>query len=117
MWLQNKLWACVWIGFAVFVAQYIELQHVILHDYVPGKPRYRLNRLFFNIALACFAGWCCGAAYLIVWVKVILTITILSVVSLICFCIAFWPVWGILTLPIVWFIFMGSINLCHFVPL
>ena len=33
------------------------------------------------------------------------------------FIFAFWPVWGILTLPIIWFLFLGALNLAHFVPL
>lgn len=33
------------------------------------------------------------------------------------FIISFWPVWGFLTLPIVFVFFMGMLHLAHFVPL
>ena len=33
------------------------------------------------------------------------------------FVVSFWPVWGFLTLPIVWFLFLGALNLAHFSPL
>jgi len=31
--------------------------------------------------------------------------------------VAFWPVWGFFTLPIIWFLFLGALNVAHFVPL
>jgi len=33
------------------------------------------------------------------------------------FIISFWPVWGFLSLPIVFILFMGMLHLAHFVPL
>lgn len=33
------------------------------------------------------------------------------------FVVSFWAVWGLLTLPIIWFLFLGALNLAHFVPL
>lgn len=37
--------------------------------------------------------------------------------SLIAFCVAFWPVWGWLTIPGIFVLFLGALNLSHFVPL
>ena len=33
------------------------------------------------------------------------------------FTVSFWAVWGLFTLPIIWFLFLGALNLAHFVPL
>ena len=72
------------------------------------------------------------AAYLIIWLKYIKKIpgeweeywpqaipiaTGCAVGSLFAFCAAFWPVWSVLSLPIVFFLFLGALNLAHFVPL
>jgi hypothetical protein len=48
---------------------WLQLPEVILNGYTPGKPSRQLNRFAFNIALACFGGWCCIASYLIIWLK------------------------------------------------
>ena len=72
------------------------------------------------------------AAYLILYVKYILkypgdweeyspraipVATVCAVGSLIAFCAAFWPVWGWLTIPAIFCLFLGVLNLAHFVPL
>ena len=33
------------------------------------------------------------------------------------FCVSFWPIWGFLALPIVFFLFLGALNLAHFIPI
>ena len=148
---------------------------VVIDGYVPGKPHLELNRFFFNVGLAGFAGWMCVAAYLVLWLKYIKKIeqeweeyspraipiaTACAVGSLIAcaappvrapralrspstvdapgaaapaghtdrpplprcpgwhrFVTSFWPIWGLLALPIVFFLFLGVFNLAHFVPL
>ena len=42
--------------------------------------------------------------------------TAAAVTSLISFCVAFWPIWGILSIPLVFVLFLGALNLAHFVP-
>ena len=71
------------------------------------------------------------AAYLILWVKYVKKFpgeweeywpqaipiaTVLAVGSLIGFCVAFWPVWGWLTIHAIFVLFLGVLNLAHFVP-
>ena len=71
------------------------------------------------------------AAYLILWVKYIKKFpgeweeywpqaipiaTVLAVGSLVAFVVAFWPVWGWLTIPGIFVLFLGVLNLAHFVP-
>ena len=71
------------------------------------------------------------AAYLIIWVKYIKKFpgeweeywpqaipiaTVMAVSSLVAFCVAFWPVWGWLTIPGIFVLFLGVLNLAHFVP-
>jgi len=33
------------------------------------------------------------------------------------FVVAFWPLWGWLTIPAIFILFLGVLNLAHFVPL
>ena len=87
---------------------------------------------FFNVGLAGFGGWLLVAAYLILYVKYYLNVpgeweeyspraiplaTICSVCSLIAFVVALWPVWGFLTIPAIFCLFLGALNIAHFVPL
>ena len=86
---------------------------------------------WFNVGLAGFGGWLLMAAYLILWVKYIKKYngewedywpqaipiaTFMAVSSLIAFVVAFWPVWGWLTIPGIFVLFLGVLNLAHFVP-
>ena len=134
-WLEfawQKLFALLWISVAVGIGYVIELPEVVMHGHAPSRPHRRMNRFLFNVALAGFVGWLLIAAYLIVWVKYIKRVateweeyapraipvaTICAVGSLFAFCAAFWPVWSVLSLPIVFFLFLGALNLAHFVPL
>ena len=83
------------------------------------------------MGLAGFGGWLLMAAYLIFWVKYIKKFagewedywpqaipiaTVMAVSSLVAFIIAFWPVWGWLTIPGIFVLFIGVLNLAHFVP-
>lgn len=87
---------------------------------------------FFNIGLAGFGGWLLVAAYLILYLKYYMKIpgeweeyspraipvaTVCAVMSLIAFVVAFWPVWTWLTIPAIFCLFLGALNLAHFVPL
>ena len=79
-----------------------------------------------------FGAWLLMAAYLILylkyfkkisgewedyWPQAIPIATSCAVGSLLAFCVAFWPVWGWLTVPGIFVIFLGVLNLAHFVPL
>ena len=90
------------------------------------------NSFWFNVGLAGFGGWLCMAAYLILWVKYIKKYqgeweeywpqsipiaTVLAIGSLIGFVVAFWPVWGWLTIPGIFVLFLGALNSAHFVPI
>ena len=76
---------------------------------------------WFNVGLAGFGGWLLMAAYLILWVKYIKKYngewedywpqaipiaTFMAVSSLIAFVVAFWPVWGWLTIPAIFVLFL-----------
>lgn len=134
-WLEytwRKLLALLWILCALALGMWLQLPEVILNGYTPGKPSRQLNRFAFNIALACFGGWCCIASYLIIWLKYVKKIeseweehspraiplaTISAVLSLFAFCGAFWPLYGLLSIPIVFLLFLGALNTAHFVPI
>ena len=96
------------------------------------SPCTPLHSFSFNIGLAGFGGWLLMAAYLILYLKYIKKLpgewedywpqaipiaTTCAVASLLGFVVAFWPVWGWLTLPAIFFLFLGVLNLAHFVPL
>jgi hypothetical protein len=96
------------------------------------RARSRSCSFFFNIGLSGFCGWLLMAMYLIVYLKYIKKIsvewedywpqaipaaTVMAVLSLLGFIVAFWPVWGWLTLPAIFILFLGVLNLAHFVPL
>ena len=134
-WLEyawRKLLALLWILVALALAVYLQLPDIVLTGATRDKPHRPMNGFLFNVALACFGGWGCIAAYLIVWVKyvqkdtreweevsprAIPIATILAVLSLFSFCGAFWPLWGFLSVPIVFMLFLGVLNTAHFVPI
>jgi hypothetical protein len=105
-----------------------------LHRLVCPLPAARLSlarRFWFAIGLTGFGGWLLMAAYLIIWVKYIKKFpgewedywpqaipiaTFCAISSLIAFVVAFWPVWGWLTIPGIFVLFLGVLNLAHFVP-
>jgi hypothetical protein len=112
--LLRKLQASLWIAFALGVAHFVDLRHVITDDSVTGRPEHKLHRCarrvrtlplfpvagvahalparaplptracapharrpgrgFFKLGLCCFGLWSLIAAYLIVYVKVILNV-------------------------------------------
>jgi len=131
-WALFKLHALLWIIIASALALYTQLFEVIVDGHPPADPSRQLNRFFFNVGLSGFGGWLLMAMYLIVYLKYIKKIavewedywpqaipvaTVMAVVSLLSFCVAFWPVWGWLTLPSIFILFLGVLNLAHFVPL
>jgi len=130
--VMRKFWAVVWVGFALFIAKVVDLWHVVTEDYVTGRPQFRLHRGYFKLGIICFALWVAVATYLVVWVKYVLKVeqeweeyaprsipfaTCCGVVGIVSFIVAFWPVWGLLTLPICFVLFMGLLHSAHFVPL
>jgi len=134
-WLEyafKKLSALLWIVVAASLVWYIKLPDVIVASYDPDNKGKQLAMFWFNVGLAGFAGWCLMALYLVIWLKYIKRIeveweeyspraipiaTVCAVSSLLGFVVSFWAVWGLLTLPIIWFLFLGALNLAHFVPL
>jgi len=134
-WLEyawRKLNALLWIIVACAIAWFVHLPDIVVHGHPPDKPHRQLNRFFFNVGLAGFSFWLCMAAYLILWLKYAKRIeveweeyspraipiaTASAVGSLISVVVAFWPIWGFLTPVIVFFLFLGLLNLAHFVPL
>jgi len=130
--ILSKLHALLWIVIAGSVAAYTELLEVIIEGHPPHDPKRQLNRFFFNIGLAGFGGWLMVAAYLIFYVKYYLkwqgewedyspraipVATVCAVGSLVAFTVAFWPVWTWLTIPSIFVLFLGALNIAHFVPL
>ena len=134
-WLEyaaRKLFALLWVVIAGGLAWYIRLLDVIVDGHVPGKPERQLARFYFNIGVTGFALWLCMAAYLIVWVKYIKKFpgeweeywpkaipiaAVCAALSCLGFIIAMWPIWGFLSLPIMFFLLMGGIQSAHFIPL
>jgi len=130
--ILRKFWATVWVGFALFVAKAIHLWDVVTEGHLPKAPHLHLHRGYFKLGLICFGLWVVVAAYLVVWVKYILKVqeeweeyspraipfaTCCGLVGIISFIVSFWPIWGFLTFPIVFVLFMGMLHFAHFVPL
>jgi len=128
----HKLHALLWIVVASALTMWTQLPEVVMQGHAPKRPDRELNRFFFNVGLAGFGGWVCMAAYLILYLKYIKKIpgewedywpqaipiaTAFAVGSLLAFVIAFWPIWGFLTIPAIFVLFLGVLNLAHFVPL
>ena len=114
------------------LAMYVDLLDLLVLGHPPARPEAQMNRFFFYVGLAGFGGWLSMAAYLILYLKYIRKIpgeweeywpqaipiaTVCAVSSLVAFCVAFWPVWSWLTIPCVFVLFLGVLNLAHFVPL
>ena len=134
-WLKyalHKLHAILWIVIAGALAWWTKLYEICTEGHPPTRPEVEINRFFFNVGLAGFGGWLLMAAYLIVYLKYIKQIpgeweeywpqaipvaTGCAVTSLLAFCIAFWPVWTWFTIPAIFVLFLGILNLAHFVPL
>ena len=130
--ILHKLHALLWLVVASALAMYVDLLDLLVLGHPPARPEAQMNRFFFYVGLAGFGGWLCMAAYLILYLKYIRKIpgeweeywpqaipiaTVSAVSSLVAFCVAFWPVWSWLTIPCVFVLFLGVLNLAHFVPL
>ena len=104
----------------------------LLRERVTTRQPFPVCSFAFSIGLTGFGGWLLMAAYLIIWVKYIKKFpgeweeywpqaipiaTVCALSSLAGFVVAFWPVWGWLTIPCVFVLFLGVLNTAHFVPL
>eukprot|EP00850_Spirogloea_muscicola_P002483 SM000009S23612 [mRNA] locus=s9:1037540:1038456:- [translate_table: standard] len=85
----------------------------------------------FNVGLLCVAINTCIFLYLAVWVRhlrnsaedfnvvapgAIPTATILGLSSYILFCYSLWPIWGILTMPLLFTLFMAFVVVSPYLP-
>ena len=137
----RKLLAALWLVLALAVATAIKLPDVLRHGHLPKSmptyvarvgPENAYNLFAFRIGLAGFVAWLAIACYLIIWLKYMLQMpgeweelapraipvaTGCAVGSILGFVAALWPIWSVMTLPIVFFLFLGVLNLAHFVPL
>lgn len=123
--IANKMHAACWVGGAAFVMYYTDFWLVLLAD-------DRVNRIALDISLLCGGAFMAIGFYLIVWLgyikqskykwevmapRAVPTATGFGVIGVITFMVAFWPVWGLLTLPITILYLIGTLFLAHFIPL
>jgi hypothetical protein len=122
--VANKLHAAFWVGLAVFAVVYTQLWDVVLFD-------ERVSRGWFNGGLVFLAVQVGLVFYLTVWLRYVRGITMeweaycprvlnasiwTGAVAFLLFCVALWPVFGLLTAPLLLLIIMGLIMLTHFMP-
>jgi hypothetical protein len=122
--ITAKLHALFWVVLSIFVAYKTEVVKVVLYS-------NKINRIALNLAVLAFSANFAIMMYLMIWIPVVKksripieiscprlipTATILGVLALLFYMIAFWPIWGILSPLIVLILFMGLMFLSHFIP-
>eukprot|EP00744_Colponema_vietnamica_P006835 GILI01009901.1.p1 GENE.GILI01009901.1~~GILI01009901.1.p1 ORF type:complete len:208 (+),score=42.28 GILI01009901.1:41-625(+) len=123
-WLNRKAHALFWVALACAVIYYSNFFRVIWEcPYV--------NRIFFNLGLICVGVNIAITFYLSVYLpyiakvtqewdeycpRVIPTATIVGCSAFVLFLFGLWPVWGWLTILILFSLFMGFLMSAHFLP-
>lgn len=122
--ISNKLHAAIWVGGSIFVLYYTDFFRLAWAD-------ERVNRIALDISLICDGAFMAIGFYLVVWLgmvkgntyewnvvapNMVPTAAGFSALATITFMIAFWPVWGLLTLPITALFVMGILFSAHFIP-
>ncbi|CAM6027781.1 unnamed protein product [Sphagnum balticum] len=125
---QRRFENFLWIAAATFAIYYGDsekhLFHVLFYD-----PRIR--RIPFNLGLVCLAINAVIFAYLAVWLRHIIkteekweliapaaipSATLIGLTACLLFSIALWPIWGILTLPLLFTLFMAFVVISPYLP-
>lgn len=122
--VATKIQALAWVVAGSFVAYQTDLPFVLLSD-------ARVDRPWFNVAVAAFAVNSVLCFYLCVWLPYVARVTLewnvycprviptMTAVGLVCgvaLLRGLWPVWGLLTPVILALFFMACLMSLHFVP-
>ena len=122
--VRSKCEATLWVGGCIWLLSYLDFIHVVLES-------NKVDRLWFNMGIIAFLVNVVIFSYLAFWLpyiakvdeewedycpRVIPTATLVGLFSTLCIVIGLWPIYGILTLPILFVFFMGSIMAVHFMP-
>jgi hypothetical protein len=119
--LNNKIHAFLWVVGDAALLYGTDFLHKCLYD-------YRVNRVFFNIAVMAFGVFFVLVSYAVMLSKdedveitvaaprVIPAAAIFGVVASLCFLFGLWPVFGLFTPFILGCNFIASIMACHFLP-
>jgi hypothetical protein len=123
--VANKVHAVFWVGLAVLAVYYTRLWDVLLHD-------TRIARGWFNAGVVFLAVQVVLVLYLTVWLRYVMRITLeweaycprvlqasiaTGAVAFVCFVLALWPVFGLLTIPFLLLLIFALIMFTHLMPI
>ena len=122
--ITAKIHAVFWVGAAVAIVYFTDLVNVALHD-------DRVNRLSLNLSILCLATNLGIILYATLWLPLVLRVRVsidiyspkiipiatgLGVLCVLLLMVAFWPIFGLLTPLLVFFLLFGFLFSAHFVP-
>jgi len=124
--IQAKVHAFVWVGLAVGAMYYVDFFNVAMNN-------DSVRRGCLNASVACLVCVLCLMSYLIIYLplfenirdhkmwdihcpNVIPIICVLGLSNIVLMNLAFWPVWGLLTPVLIFFMTMGFLLVGHFIP-
>jgi len=124
--IQAKVHAFVWVALAVGSMYYVDFLNVAMNS-------DQVRRGCLNASVVCLTGNLCLIGYLVVYLplfenikdhkmwdihcpNVIPICTVLGLSTIVLLNISFWPVWGLLTPVLIFFMTMGFLLVGHFIP-
>jgi hypothetical protein len=123
--VSNKLHAAFWVALAVVAVYFTRLWEVVVLD-------ERVSRGWFNAGVVFLALQVGLVLYLTVWVRYVRRITLeweaycprvlqasvwTGLVAFLLFSVGLWPVFGLLTVPLLLLLVMGLVMSTHFMPI
>jgi len=123
--IQAKVHAFVWVALAIGSMYYVDFVDVAMNN-------DKVRRGCLNASVVCLVCNLCLLCYLIIYLplfesihsqmwdihcpNVIPILTVLGLSTIVLLNIAFWPVWGLLTPVLIFFMTMGFLLVGHFIP-
>jgi hypothetical protein len=124
--IQAKVHAFFWVALAIGAIYYVDFLNVAMHNET-------VRRGALNASVVCLACNICLICYLVIYLpifekikdhkmwdihcpNVIPIITVLGLTAIVLLNVAFWPVWGLLTPLLIFFLTMGFLLVGHFIP-
>jgi len=122
--ITAKVHAVFWVGTAIAIIYFTDLINVALHD-------DRVNRISLNLSIVCLAANLGIIVYATLWLPLVMRVTVsidvyspriipvatgIGVLCVLLLMVAFWPIFGLLTPFLVFFLLFGFLFSAHFVP-
>ena len=126
--ISAKIHALFWVCLAVAIIYYGDGKETLVQIALTDE---RVNRISLNVAIMCLAANIGIIIYAVLWLplvlkvnvdiniyspKIIPTATILGLLCVVLLMVAFWPIYGLLTPFLVFFLLFGFLFSAHFVP-